>query len=146
MTHSLSESHVAAWTRLIRTSQSCSERIEADLKRAGLPPLVWYDILIELRRAPDGRLGLSDIGNRLTLSKTNVTRVIDRMEERGVVERQDSPTDRRSALAVITEGGRKMLTDMWPAYRDSLARHFGAKLSAAEAQQLAALLDRLQAA
>lgn len=144
MSDQLSESHVTAWARLVRVSQACLDAVEADLKAAGFPPLIWYDVLLELRRAEDGRLRLNDIGGRILLSKSNATRVVDRLESRGLAAREECPTDRRGAFAAITPEGRDLLKRMWPAYRASLARHFGARLSEAEAAELAGLLEKLK--
>ena len=143
MTDHLSENHVSAWVRLTRVSQSRLETVEADLKAAGHPPLVWYDILLELGRAPDGRLRHNEIGGKILLSKSNVTRAVDRLEARGLVRRQECPEDRRSAFVVITKSGRELQARMWPDYRASLARHIGERLSEKEATQLAALLAKL---
>lgn len=143
MTDHLSDSHVRAWVRLTRVSQACLDRVEAAFKAARLPPLVWYDVLLELRRVPDGRLRNNDIGGKILLSKSNVTRVVDRLEAKGLVRREECQDDRRGAFVVITEGGRALLTEMWPVYRDSLARSFGERLSECEAGQLADLLGKL---
>jgi DNA-binding MarR family transcriptional regulator len=140
----LSESHVTAWVRLTRVSQSCLDGVEADLKAAGFPPLIWYDVLLELRRASDGRLRHNEIGGKILLSKSNVTRVIDRLEAKGLVRREDCPDDRRGAFVAITEGGRDLQARMWPAYRQSLARRFGASLTEAEATRLGGLLAKLE--
>jgi DNA-binding MarR family transcriptional regulator len=144
MSDQLSESHITAWARLLRVSQACLDEVEADLKAAGFPPLVWYDVLLELRRAEDGRLRLNDIGGKILLSKSNATRVVDRLESRGLVTREECPTDRRGAFAAITPEGRDLLRKMWPAYKASLARHFGARLSESEAAELAGLLEKLK--
>lgn len=143
MTDHLSESHISAWVSLARVSQSCLEGVEADLKAAGHPPLLWYDVLLELRRAPQGRLRHNEIGGKILLSKSNVTRVIDRLEARGLVRREDCPDDRRAAFVVITESGRNLQARMWPHYRASLARRVGERLTESEAAQLAALLGKL---
>ena len=139
----LSDSHLSAWLRLARAGQGCLGAIEADLKAAGHPPLLWYDVLLELRRAPRGRLLHSEIGGKISLSKSNVTRVVDRLEAKELVRREACRKDRRSAFVIITEAGRALQKRMWPDYRASLARHVGACLSEEEAGQLAALLGRL---
>ena len=143
MSDHLSENHIAAWATLMRVSQASLDGVEADLKAAGFPPLVWYDVLLELRRAPEGRLRLSEIGGKILLSKSNVTRVIDRLVAKRLARREHCAEDGRGAFAVITGDGRDLLARMWPAYRASLARHFGARLSDLEAAQLAALLGKL---
>ncbi len=144
MSDQLSETHVTTWATLMRVSQSCLDAVEADLKAAGLPPLLWYDVLLELRRAPDGRLRLNEIGGKILLSKSNVTRVIDRLEAKGLARREHCAEDGRGAFAVITEEGRGLLARMWPAYRASLARRFGARMTDEEAAELAALLAKLK--
>jgi DNA-binding MarR family transcriptional regulator len=141
--HHFSESHVTAWIRLTRVSQSCMEAVEADLKSAGFPPLIWYDVLLELRRTPEGRLRHNEIGGKILLSKSNVTRVVDRLEAKGLVAREDCAEDRRGAFVAITEKGRDLQARIWPVYRESLARRFGGRLTEAEATQLADLLAKL---
>jgi DNA-binding MarR family transcriptional regulator len=143
MTDQLSESHIEAWVQLNRVSQSCLEGIEAGLKAAGHPPLVWYDVLLELRRAPGGRLRHSEIGGKILLSKSNVTRVVDRLEAKGLVRREDCAEDRRGAFVAITESGRALQSRIWPDYRASLAARIGERLTEAEAAKLADLLRKL---
>ncbi len=143
MSDHLSESHIHAWVQLTRVSRSCLEGVEADLKAAGHPPLLWYDVLLELKRAPEGRLLHNAIGGKILLSKSNVTRVVDRLEAKGFVRREDCPGDRRSSFVVITEAGRALQARMWIDYRVSLEKRIGARLSVEEARLLAALLDKL---
>ena len=139
----LSANHINAWVLLTRVSQSCLEGIEADLKAAGHPPLVWYDVLLELKRAEEGHLLHNEISRKILLTKSNVTRVVDRLESHGLVRREDCPGDRRSAFVVITEAGRDLQQRMWTVYRASLAKRIGERLSLDEAKQLAALLAKL---
>jgi DNA-binding MarR family transcriptional regulator len=143
MSDPLSKSHIDAWVHLTRVSQSLLEGVEADLKAAGHPPLVWYDVLLELKRADAGQLLHNEIGGKILLSKSNVTRVVDRLEAQGLVRRQDCPGDRRSSFVVITDAGRELQARMWQDYRASLARRVGGRLTEAEAKQLAALLVKL---
>lgn len=143
MTDHLSESHVSAWVQLTRVSQSLLDAVEAGLKAAGHPPLVWYDVLLELRRAEDGRLLHNEIGGKILLSKSNVTRVVDRLEAQGLVRREDCPGDRRSSFVAITDAGRALQVRMWEDYRASLAKHVGCRLTEAQARQLAELLIKL---
>ncbi len=93
----------------MRAQQLLLGHVEAELKRNGLPPLVWYDVLLELQRQPDGRLRLAEIGKQVLLSKYNVTRLVDRLENKGLVEREPCEDDARGAYAAITEDGRALL-------------------------------------
>lgn len=144
MAESLSDKYVTAWFRFMRTSQITSQAVANDLKAAGFPPLSWYDILQELHRAPQGKLRLSELREQTQMEKSNVTRLIDRLEKQGLVEREDCFIDRRGAYAAITVTGRAVLMQMWSAYRASLARHFASKLTEPESAQLALLLRKLQ--
>lgn len=132
-----------AWARLVRAQQTALGGVEADLKQAGFPPLVWYDILLELERAPEGRLRHRDIERGMLLERYHVTRVVERMERDGLVSRVPCPDDARGAFAAITDRGRAMRRDMWPVYAASIERHFAGKFSRKELAQLGELLGRL---
>lgn len=133
---------VDAWIALLRTRQQLLDQIEADLKQAGLPPLSWYDVLLELKRAPDGKLRLNDIAIRMLLEKSNLTRLVDRLEKEQLLRREICDADRRGAFAVITPAGLALQQRMWPIYAAAIDRHFASKLDEQEAQQLLVLLGR----
>jgi DNA-binding MarR family transcriptional regulator len=137
-----SEAHVLAWTRLMKAGRLVLTAVEADLKAAGLPPLGWYDVLLELRRA-QRPVRPVDIEASLLLAQHNVSRLLDRLVVAGLVERLPCDTDRRGQLIALSEDGSALLQRMWPVYRAAIQRHVGAKLSEADAQQAAAILDRL---
>ena len=133
---------VDAWITLLRTRQQLLDQVEADLKQAGLPPLSWYDVLLELKRAPDGKLRLNDIAIRMLLEKSNLTRLVDRLEKEQLLRREICDADRRGAFAVITPAGLALQQRMWPIYAAAIDRHFASKLDEQEAQQLLVLLGR----
>lgn len=134
---------IKAWARLMRAQQAVLGRVEADLKAAGLPPLGWYDVLLELARTDDGRLRQFEIGERVLLSKFNVSRLLDRLEAEGLVKRQSCKEDRRGADVVITRAGRELQKKMWPVYEGAIAQHFARRYTDKEAEQLGELLRRL---
>jgi len=138
-----SEEAMAAWARLVRAEQTVLSRIEAALKAAGLPPLSWYDVLLELGRAEDGRLRPLELERRTLLAQYNASRLIDRMEKVGLVERLPHPEDGRGQLVAITPEGRALQKRMWKVYGPAIAAHVGDKLSRAEASELARLLKKL---
>ena len=140
----LPEVVVTAWVRLMRAQQIALQAIEADLKKAGLPPLGWYDALLELRRAGDRALRPLELQGKLLLAQHNVSRLIDRLEEAGLVHRGPCSSDARGQIITITQEGRDLLDRMWPRYRQAIATHVGAKLGdEPSAAALAALLGRL---
>ena len=139
MNKGVSPEAVQAWARLMRAQQALLQRVERDLKAAGLPPLDWYDVLLELDRAEAGRLRHRDLHPRLLLAKYNLSRLIDRMEAEGVVRREACADDARGQEVVITDKGRALRRRMWPAYETAIGRHFASRLGRADI----ALLNRL---
>lgn len=141
--HDPSDEAVTAWTRLVRAEQTVLGKIEAELKAADLPPLSWYDVLLELSRAEDGRLRPLELEHRTLLAQYNTSRLIDRMEKAGLVERLPHPEDGRGQLVAITAEGRALQKRIWKVYGPAIARHVGERLRAVEAIELARLLQKL---
>ncbi len=137
---------IEAWAGLLRLNKVLLERVEAALKADGQPPLSWYDVLIELDRAEGGRLRLFELAERMLLNKSNLTRLLDRLEGRGLLLRQPCPEDRRGAYAAITPRGRKLLGAMWPSYGGAIQRHFARHLGANELAAMQRAAARLLAA
>ena len=134
---------IKAWGRLIRAERIVVGRIEAELKRAGFPSLHWYDVLLELKRGPEGRLTPREIEEAGLFEQYNLSRLLDRMEAEGLVRRIPYPGDKRRQLVEITEAGKALQERMWGVYGAALNRFIGAKLTDKEAGQLAALLLKL---
>lgn len=132
-----------AWAGLLRSHKLLIEQIQGALVAAQMPPLEWYDVLLELDFAEDGRLRFFDLGERIVLSRSNLTRLIDRMEKEGLLLRENCADDRRGLFAVISDKGRELRKTMWPVYRDAVQASFAAQLTDDEAQQLYALLRKV---
>src|SRR5262245_7385236 len=133
---------IRAWARLIKAQHAVLSAVEAELKAAGFPPLGWYDVLLELFHADDGLRPLA-LEQELLLAQYNLSRLLDRIEKAGLIERRSCPEDGRGQIVTITAAGRALLKRMWPTYRAAIARHVGARLSDDEAARLAALLGKL---
>jgi DNA-binding MarR family transcriptional regulator len=131
----------AAWRALLLAQSRALRAIEADLDRAGVIPLTWYDVLLELNSAPDRRLRMADLGLRVVLSRTRVSRLVAELEAKGLVTRVPDPSDGRATLATITPEGRAELRRAAPVYLDGIDRHFTRYLST---PQQAAIVDGLQ--
>lgn len=138
------EVEIRAWARLVRASQDVIGAIEADLKAAGMPSLHWYDVLLELDGARDGALRPSEIAEQTLFERYSVTRIVDRMEKKGLVERVPCPEDARGAIVRITDEGRKLRREMWPVYSTAIKRRFADRLGDGDAEQLARLLAKLR--
>lgn len=132
-----------AYARFVVAHALITERMEAALAAAGLPSLDWYDVLWVLENAPEGRLRMADLARRAVFSRSNVTRLADRMEKAGFVARADCPQDGRGTVCTITARGRALRAKMWTVYRRQIDLLFGRHLSAREAGTLAGFLQRM---
>jgi DNA-binding MarR family transcriptional regulator len=119
------------------------ERIESRLAEAGLPPLAWYDVLWGLERAPDQRWRMSELAEKVVLSRSNLTRLVDRLEDAGLVQRERSEEDRRGAYAVLTADGKTMRRRMWPVYAQGIKELFEDRLSDTQAQVMGEALRNI---
>ena len=139
-----SDATTNAWIALIRAHQKTLSAIEAALKAAGFPPLSWYDVLLELRRAGDEGLRPMEFEERLLLAQHNVSRLLDRMEKAGYVSRKAHESDGRGQRICATASGLDLQKSMWPVYGAAIERHLGAKLAGdGEATALAGILEKL---
>ena len=130
-----------AWAVLLTAHATLVERIEQTLAAAGLPPLGWYDVLWELEKA-GGRLRMRELARRVVLSKSNLSRLADRLEEAGLVAREASPEDGRGYDLALTRAGRAMRRRMWPVYETQIQQLFAAHLSLEEARVVGEALAR----
>src|SRR5215469_6089949 len=132
----LSEQHLAAWRAFLKAHAVIIDRIDHDLAAAERLPLSSYDVLIELYEAPERRLRMHELAERVVLSRSGLTRLVDRLEAEGFLVRDRSGTDRRGAYAVITEQGIAALRRTWPVYARGILRYFAQWLTLEEAQLL----------
>jgi DNA-binding MarR family transcriptional regulator len=101
-----------------------TERIEAALAQANLLSLDWYDVLWELVKAEGGKLRMHELAQRIVLSRSNLTRLADRLQNAELVTREDCPDDRRGYFLVSTEKGRQTRNIMWPIYQREIDTQF----------------------
>jgi DNA-binding MarR family transcriptional regulator len=129
-----------AWVALQHFGAQALHHVEAELKAKGFPSLEWYDVLWALER--EGPQRQRDLANHILVARYSLSRLVDRMEADGLVERQECLEDLRGQMVVITAAGLTLRQQMWSAYSPALQATMG-KLSAEEAAQLAALLSKL---
>jgi DNA-binding MarR family transcriptional regulator len=135
--------HVAAWRTLLTAQAELTERIDAALREAEVIPLRWYDALLAVYEAPGRRLRFSEIARAALLSRSGLTRLVDRLEEEGLLVREPCEDDARGAWAVLTPAGLEALRRCWRVYGAEIEARVGRRLSAAEARTLRGLLARL---
>jgi len=132
-----------AWARLMKAQRTALGSVEHALKSAGLPPLGWYDALLELERAGASGLRPFELERVMLLEQYNLSRLLDRMEKAGYVERQACAEDGRGQVVAITPAGKAMRRRMWPIYAAAIQHAFGQHLSEQQAKNLDALLGTL---
>ena len=137
------ESRKSAWPVLITAYRRLIDGMEAELAAADLPELSWYDVLWTLERAPDRRLRLHELAGAVVLSRSNITRLVDRLEGAGLIRRVRSEEDRRGYFAVITPEGLATRRRMWPVYERAIETRFDRHLSVKEHASIRALLTRI---
>jgi len=139
----LSENAITAWARLLRSSQSLLGNVEIELKTNKLPPLSWYDALLELRQQKVNGLRPFELQKRMLLTQYNMSRLIDRMAREGYIERLHCNEDKRGQIICITKSGRALLRKMWPIYRSVITKQFANRLDENEIDTLAQILLKI---
>jgi len=132
-----------AWALLLTAQAALVEEIEAALVQANLPPLAWYDLLWELEKAEGGKLRMHELARRVVLSRSNLSRLADRIENAGLIERVDSPGDGRGYDCVITRAGLAMRKKMWPVYSAAIKELFEDHIAEREAARMGESLRRI---
>src|SRR5688572_26971604 len=92
----INQEQLRTWRAFLNAHSTMLRRISRDLEEADLPPLPWYDVLAALRDAPDGQLRQVEIAERVLLSHSGLSRLIDRIEKDGLVQRRVCESDRRA--------------------------------------------------
>jgi DNA-binding MarR family transcriptional regulator len=140
----LSELELAAWRGLLCTHARLTRALDAELDAAHDLPLVSYDVLLQLEAAPEHRLRMRDLADQVLLSRSGLTRLADRLEREGLIERSRCDCDGRGAYAVITERGLERLREARPCHLAGVRERFLSRFSEPELEQLAAFWARLQ--
>ncbi len=143
MTEHLSSSEISAWRDFLRVHATVVNALEQELQTEQGLSLSWYDVLVQLSEAPQGQLRLQVLAESVLLSRSGLTRIIDRMEREGLVRREPCPEDRRGFYALITDAGWDTLRRAAPGHLDGVARHFIRPLDAGDIGSLQTALGKI---
>jgi DNA-binding MarR family transcriptional regulator len=136
--------HLDAWRALLNAHATMTRHIEDALSDAGLPPLAWYDVLWPVHQAKDRRLRMRDLAEQVvTISRSGLTRLVDRIVDAGMLERASTPGDRRGTDVILTDKGAALLKEMWPVYAKVVNARFAEPLSKSKAGALEDALRRI---
>src|SRR5437879_8338444 len=137
---------LAAWSTFLRAHARVTRELERELEAEQDLSLADYDLLYELAVADGRRLRMSELADRLALSRSGATRLVDRLEAAGLVDRQTCATDRRGYWASVTEAGIGRLTAATPTHLRGVCEYFIDRIPPAELEQLQRTLERVVAA
>jgi DNA-binding MarR family transcriptional regulator len=139
----LTPAELATWRAFLRAHATVTRRLEAELVAEHDLPLATYDVLGEPSGEPDRRLRMTELADRVLLSRSGLTRLADRLERDGFLQRAACPSDARGTLAVLTDAGLQKLRTAWPTHLRGVAEHVTGRLTEDEVVQLGALLAKL---
>jgi MarR family transcriptional regulator, 2-MHQ and catechol-resistance regulon repressor len=128
---------------LVRSHRHLTYLLGRRLEQTVGIPLVWFDVLIHIGGAEEGRLTMSRLSSEVALTSGGVTRLVDRMVEAGLVARQNCPSDRRSVHVVLTPSGQATLRHAIGEHIEGIDRHLIAPLDESDRVALAIALSKL---
>jgi DNA-binding MarR family transcriptional regulator len=137
---------LAAWRLLLEAHATVTELLERELLAERGLPLSRYDVLLNLAEAPGGRLRMQELSASVLLSKSGLSRLVDRMVEAGLVRRERCEDDRRGWFAVLTDQGRSALRRAAPVHLRGIHDHFTSHLEPGEVEAMRSALARVVAA
>lgn len=137
------EAQHAAWYQLLRAHSKVTQRIDQRLLQAQQIAPHWYDVLVTLEKAPGHRLRMSELADNLVTSRSNLTRLVDRLENEGLLRRELCPNDRRGSYAVLTKAGARARLAAWPVISRAIVELFADHVNDEEAHFLSQVLRRV---
>ena len=142
-TRRLSSEELTAWRSFLRAHARLSRVLEAELVSQHPLSLGGYDVLVQLAEAPDRRLRMAELADAVLLSRSGVTRLVDRLEAGGMVCRERFESDGRGVVAVLTDTGLDALRTASGTHLTGVLRHFVEHFDEAELAAFGELCSRL---
>ncbi len=143
MSTTTTDEKMLAWRALMELHATVVDAMERHLHAGGGVPLAWYEVLARLSGAAEASMRMQDLAGVLLLSRSGVTRLADRLEAAGLIERRTCATDRRGTLAALTDAGREAIERGQPLVRAALDEHFAGHLTGTDARTLLPILEHV---
>lgn len=140
----LSGAELAAWQGMLETHSALIAALDRELERDHGLPLTSYEVLMKLADSEGERLRMSELADRLLVSRSGITRLIDRLERQGLVSRKRCDADGRGFFAILTAEGRAKLQAARPDHLRGVHRHFLSRLEQGEIETLGRIWARLR--
>ncbi len=141
----LCEGVLGAWRAFLTAHARLTEAVDHRLAAAGCVSLSTFDVLMAVHEATDHRQRMHDLADHVALSRSGLTRLVDRLEADGLLRRERCPSDRRGAYAVLTDAGAAAMEAAAPVYAQAVQDLFGSALDHDEAARVAGVLERAAA-
>lgn len=139
----LTDTEMRAWQALIHAHHQVIRKLDRELREEHDLPIAEYDVLLRLAQAPGRALRMTDLAEKVMLSPSGLTRLVDRLATRGLVQRRAAPEDARVALASLTQEGMSQLRKAARTHLRGIREHFTGQLSAAQLRSVAAGLETI---
>ncbi len=139
----LRPAEIRAWRAFVDAQAEVLRRLEADLVAEHHLTLAQYDVLVQLVNAPDRRLRMTELSERARLSRSGLTRLVDRMTRAGLLRREHCPSDRRGTFAVLTTSGAGCLREATPTHLRGIRAYFAGRLAPTQLSAVARALEPL---
>ena len=139
----LTRDELGAWRGLLRVHAGMTKALDAELMREHRLPLSSYEVLLYLADSPEGRLRMSELADSVLLSRSGLTRLVDRLERDGLLRRQRCEEDQRGWFAEITDEGRELFESARVTHLDGVRERFLTHLTRDEQRTLAGLWEKV---
>jgi DNA-binding MarR family transcriptional regulator len=139
----LTDTEMRAWQALLHAHHQVIRKLDLELREEHDLPLAAYDVLLRLARSTSRSLRMTDLAERVMLSPSGLTRLVDRLVAKGLVRRQRDPADARVALACLTEEGLRQLRRAAKTHLRGIREHFTGRLSEAQLRNVASGLQSI---
>jgi DNA-binding MarR family transcriptional regulator len=143
MATTLDKRQLAVWRAFLEVQSTVIRALEREIQQEQGLPLTWYEVLVHLSEALGGRLRHQALAKSLLLSRSGVTRLVDRMAAAGLVRREPDPDDRRGSYVIITEAGKDALLRAAPGHSREVVQHFIRHLGAEDIQVLQSVFAKI---
>jgi DNA-binding MarR family transcriptional regulator len=141
----LSPEQLHAWRAFLLAYARVVQQLNDDMQARSDMPLTWYDVLVHLSEAPGGTLCMTDLAESVFISRSGLTRLVDRMEHGGLVKRSPAPDDRRRMMASLTDEGFRRLAEAAPGHVEALRTVMIDLLDDTDIRALATVMDKITA-
>jgi DNA-binding MarR family transcriptional regulator len=139
----LNEEELAAWRGMLRAHAELTKELDAELAREHNLPLSSYEVLLYLADAPEGRMRMAELADSVLLSRSGLTRLVDRLQREGLLKRERCASDARGYFAEITPKGRRLFDAARRTHLDGVRALFLSRFSREELRAMGALWQKL---